>query len=212
GGGERAGGRTTASHVELQASRAVARWWDVFAGMRHDIRPGEPRTAAALGVGGLAPCMVEVSATAYLGAGGLGAELGAEYELGFTHRLVPPPSLELELDARDDQARGTGRGLSTAEAGLRLRYEVTRRFAPYVGVVHERAFGATARARETVGGHARETRVVAGVRIWFWGEEGPPGFPVRPGRKAAAGPMPGRWRGDGPGRPVRAPGRRRGRR
>ena len=167
GGGERAGGRTTASHVELQASRAVARWWDVFAGMRHDIRPGEPRTRSALGVRGLAPYMFEVSATAYLGAGGLSAELEAEYDLRFTNRLVLQPSLELELDARDDQARGTGRGLSTAEAGLRLRYEVTRRFAPYVGVVHERAFGATARARETVGGHARETRVVAGVRIWF---------------------------------------------
>src|SRR5690606_29245276 len=129
----------------------------------------------------------------------------------FTNRLVLQPSLELELDARDDQARGTGRGLSTAEAGLRLRYEVTRRFAPYVGVVHERAFGATARARETVGGHARETRVVAGVGIWFGGKECLPGFPVRPERKAAADPMPGRWRANGPGRPVRATGRHRGR-
>lgn len=166
-GGKRTGGRTTASHVELQASRAVARWWDVVAGVRHDAHPGASRTRAALGLQGIAPYMFEVSATAYLGEGGLSAELDAEYDLRFSNRLVLQPSLELELNARDDPARGTGSGLSTAEAGLRLRYEITRRFAPYVGVVHQRSFGDTARTHEAIGERARDTRVVAGLRIWF---------------------------------------------
>lgn len=166
-GGERAGGRTSASHVELQASRAVARWWDLVAGVRHDMHPGEARTRAALGVQGIAPYMFEVSAIAYLGAGGLSAELEAEYDLRFTNRLVLQPSLELALNARDDPGRGAGSGLSSAEAGLRLRYEVTRRFAPYLGLVHERAFGGTARAHRQADGHARDTRWVAGVRMWF---------------------------------------------
>lgn len=166
-GGERADGRTTASHLELQASRAVARWWVVVAGVRHDERPGASRTRAALGVQGIAPYLFEVSATAYLGEGGLSAGLEAEYDLRFSNRLVLQPSLELDVNARADQARGTGSGLSKAEAGLRLRYELTRRFAPYVGVVHERRFGGTARAHEAAGESARDTRVVAGVRIWF---------------------------------------------
>jgi len=166
-GGERSGGRTTESHVELQLSRAVAPWWDLVAGLRHDIDPGRSRTRAALGVQGIAPYMFEVSAIAYLGEGGLSAHLEAEYDLRFSNRLVLQPALELEFNARDDAARGTGSGLSKAEAGLRLRYEVTRRFAPYVGVVHERSFGGTARAHESAGGHPRDTRVVAGLRLWF---------------------------------------------
>lgn len=165
--GERAGGRTMASTVELQLSRAVARWWDLVAGVRHDIRPGKARTRAALGVQGIAPYMFEVSAIAYLGEGGPSAELEAEYDMRFSNRLVLQPSLEVELNARDDPGRGIGSGLSKAEAGLRLRYEITRRFAPYLGVVHERAFGSSARGHAEAGGHARDTRVVAGVRMWF---------------------------------------------
>lgn len=165
--GERGRGRTTSSGVALQLSRAVARWWDVVAGARHDLHPGTPRTRAALGVQGIAPYMFEVSAIAYLGEGGASAELEAEYDLRFSNRLVLQPSLELELNARDDPARGSGSGLSKAEAGLRLRYEITRRFAPYLGIAHERTFGRTARYHEASGESARDTRLVAGVRLWF---------------------------------------------
>ena len=65
------------------------------------------------------------------------------------------------------KVRGTGSGLSTAEAGLRLRYEFTRRFAPYVGLVWERAYGGTADHRRDEGEHVEDTRVVAGLRLWF---------------------------------------------
>jgi copper resistance protein B len=60
-----------------------------------------------------------------------------------------------------------GAGVSTAETGLRLRYEFTRRFAPYVGLVHERSFGTTADLHREEGDAVRDTRVVAGVRFWF---------------------------------------------
>ena len=74
---------------------------------------------------------------------------------------------QLSLYGKDDERRGIGSGLSTAEAGLRLRYEFTRRFAPYIGVVHEQAFGNTADLREAEGEDTKDTRVVAGVRVWF---------------------------------------------
>ena len=87
--------------------------------------------------------------------------------LGAPLRLVLQPLVEANFHGKDDPRRGIGAGLSTAEAGLRLRYEFTRRFAPYIGVVHERAFGKTADLRAAEAEATRDTRVVAGVRIWF---------------------------------------------
>ena len=166
--GERSAGTTTRASAELQVSRAAARWWDLVAGVRHDFRPAASRTRAVIGVQGIAPYQFEVSALAYFGdGGGMTAKLEAEYDMRFSNRLVLQPLLELELHSQDDPARGTGSGLSKAEAGLRLRYEFSRRFAPYVGLVHERSFGATARSHEADGEAARDTRVVAGVRFWF---------------------------------------------
>lgn len=166
--GEREAGRTTSSNVELRYARAVTRWWDVVAGVRQDFRPADARTRAMVGMQGIAPYLFEVSAVAYVGDDGdLAATLEAEYDLRFSNRLILQPMLEVALNAKDDPVRGTGSGLSKAEAGLRLRYEVTRRFAPYVGIAHERSFGRTAGYHAAEGEASRETRVVAGVRFWF---------------------------------------------
>ena len=167
-GGERIGGGTHAADVEVLYGRSVSPWWDVVAGIRHDFAPGDARTWAAFGVQGLAPYLFEVAVTGYLGESGHSAlALEAEYELLLTNRLILQPVLEATLHGKEDAARGIGKGLSPAEAGLRLRYEVTRQFAPYVGVVHERSFGDTAALRRAGGDRARDTRLVAGVRFWF---------------------------------------------
>jgi len=167
-GGERVSGTTHSADIELLYGRSVSAWWDVVGGVRHDFSPGPSRTWAAFGVQGLSPYMFEVSATAYLGDGGrVAASVEVEYELLLTNRLILQPVLELELHGKDDAERGIGSGLSSVEAGLRLRYEVTRRFAPYVGVTVERLYGGTARMHRQAGGDARETRLVAGIRWWF---------------------------------------------
>ena len=166
--GEREGGDTHAADLELLYGRSVSPWWDLVAGVRHDFAPGDSRTWAAFGVQGLAPYLFEVAVTGYLGESGhaaLAAE--AEYELLLTNRLILQPVLEATVHAKEDVARGVGAGLSTAEAGLRLRYEVNRHVAPYLGVSHERAFGDTARLRRAGDAPSRETRFVAGLRIWF---------------------------------------------
>ena len=166
--GEREDGRTLAADLEVFYGRGISPWWDLLAGVRHDFAPGDSRTWAALGVQGMAPYKFEVAATAYLGSGGrtaLRAEV--EYELPLTRRLLLQPKLELELHGRDDVRRGIGTGLSTAEAGVRLRWAATPRFAPYFGVVHERSFGDTRRYRAAEHGQARDTHWVAGLRWWF---------------------------------------------
>jgi copper resistance protein B len=142
--------------------------WDWMLGLRQDLEPGEARSLLALGLRGLAPQWFEIAATVYVGEGGrTAARLETTYSLLFTNRLVLQPLLQMDLYGRKDTARGIGSGLSTAEIGLRLRYEFTRRFAPYVGLSWDRAFGDTADLRRGETGHASDTRWVAGVRFWF---------------------------------------------
>lgn len=166
--GERKGARTESANLEVLYGRSVSPWWDVVGGVRQDFKPGSPQTFAAFGVQGLAPQKFEVAATAYLGQRGQSAaRFEVEYELLLTNRLILQPLVQVDLYGKEDRARGIGSGLSTAEAGLRLRYEFTRQFAPYIGITREQAFGNTADLRrghlESVG----DTRVVAGFRIWF---------------------------------------------
>ena len=166
--GERERGHTEAADLEVLYGRSVTPWWDVVAGLKHDFKPGRSRDWAAFGVQGLAPYKFEVSATAYLGeSGATAAIVEAEYEVLLTNRLILQPRVEVEAFGKDDPARGIGSGLSTVEAGLRLRYEFTRRFAPYVGVAWERAYGGTADHRRDDGEAVEDMHLVAGVRLWF---------------------------------------------
>ncbi|UYC11583.1 copper resistance protein B [Xanthomonas sp. CFBP 8445] len=166
--GEHEGDRTTASTLELAYGHAISPWWDVLVGARQAFAPGRARTSAAFGVQGMAPYKFEVSAMLYVGEGGQASlHLEGEYDVLLTNRLILQPRLEAELAARDDAAHRAGSGLTTVEGGVRLRYEVTRRFAPYIGVDHVRSFGDTADLRRADGEAARETRWVAGLRFWF---------------------------------------------
>lgn len=166
--GEHSGGRTHAADLEVLYGRSVSPWWDVVAGVRHDFKPGDAQDFVAIGVQGLAPYKFEIEATAYIGqAGRTAARVEVEYEALLTNRLVLQPLVELNFHGKDDPARGIGTGLGTTEAGLRLRYEFSRRFAPYIGVTREWSFGRTADFRRGDGGAINDTRIVAGLRIWF---------------------------------------------
>lgn len=166
--GEQVGGRLHSADLEALYGHSIGPWWDVVAGIRHDFGPGASRDFLAIGVMGLSPYKFEVSATAYLGQSGqTEARIEAEYEALLTNRLILQPLVEINVFGKDDTRRGIGSGLGTVEAGLRLRYEFDRRFAPYVGVVRERAFGRTADLRRADGEDIDDTRVVAGVRFWF---------------------------------------------
>ena len=147
--------------------RAVARWWDVVAGVRQDFLPGA-QTWLAVGVQGLAPGFFEVQATAYLSdAGQTAAHVELEYDLLITNRLVLQPSIEVNLYGKSNPSLGVGAGLSSGAAGMRLRYHVTREFAPYVGVSWVRAFGDTADLARQEDVPNGAPRLVTGVRVWF---------------------------------------------
>lgn len=160
--------RLDAADAHVLYGRAISPWWDLVAGVRHDIRPGPSRTWAAFGVQGLAPYWFEVQATAYVGEGlRTHARVEVEYEFLLTNRLILQPLVEVEMYGKDDRPRGIGAGVSTLESGLRLRYEIRRELAPYVGVTWERAYGKTAEFAREDGDAVSRTSVVAGVRFWF---------------------------------------------
>lgn len=166
--GDRSGGRTEQAQTNLLYGRAIARWWDVTAGIRVDTLPDTPRTALALGVQGLAPYWFEVEASAYVEPSGrTHVRFETEYDLLITNRLVLQPLVEFEIYGRADRERLIGTGLSTGEFGLRLRYEFRREFAPYVGVVWSRKFFGTADQARGAGEDVAGTRLAVGLRTWF---------------------------------------------
>jgi len=166
--GERTAGETDEAELQLLWGHAIDPWWDVVAGVRQDFKPGSPQTWGAFGVQGMALYGLESEATAFIGEGGqTAARLEADYDILLTNRLILQPTVEVNFYGKDDPARGIGSGLSDTEVGLRLRYEIVRQFAPYVGVSWGKSYGDTADFARTENEDDDEVRLVAGVRIWF---------------------------------------------
>ncbi|MFZ2998571.1 copper resistance protein B [Sphingobium sp.] len=162
------GGPLEKAEVQALYSRAIDPWFNVHAGVRQDFRPDPQRTYAVVGIEGLAPYWFEVDAQAFLSNKG-DAHLRVEgsYDQRITQRLILQPAAEVNIAAQDVPELGIGSGLSDIELGLRLRYEIAREFAPYVGVNWERKLGDTARYARMAGDSASATSVVMGIRFWF---------------------------------------------
>ena len=156
--------------AELQAlySRAIGGYFDLQAGVRRDFGPGPSRTYGVFGVEGLAPYLFEIDAAAFVsGHGDVTARIEVEYEFLLSQRLIFQPRTELEFAAQDVPELGIGSGLSSAEVGARLRYEIKREFAPYIGVSWSRDVGATADFTRAGGEDPGSVSFIAGVRTWF---------------------------------------------
>jgi copper resistance protein B len=166
--GEITNGKVEDGQQELFYSRPVSTYFDLQAGARYDLDSRAGRGWGALGIEGFTPYYFTVSATAYASdTGHYAAKLEASNEIRFTQRLILQPQLELNLYTRDDPARRTGAGLSDLDTGLRLRYEISRKFAPYVGLTYERRFARSADFARADGDRTGDLRFTAGVRSWF---------------------------------------------
>ncbi|MEO6247313.1 MAG: copper resistance protein B [Sphingomicrobium sp.] len=162
--------RQGVENAEIQAlySHAVGPYFNLQAGVRHDFQPSPTRTYATVGFEGLAPYMFEVNGALFLSnKGDLLGRLEGYYDQRITQRLILQPRIELNLAAQDVPENRIGAGLTDAELGLRLRYEVRRQFAPYVGVSYLAQTGRTADFARAEGKKPQTTSFVAGVRFWF---------------------------------------------
>ncbi len=166
--GERTGGNTDDAELQFLYTKAIDRYWDFQLGVRYDFEPSPSRSWAVIGVKGLAPYFFDIDAALFIGESGRTAfRFEAEYELLLTQRLILTPDIEISLYGKNDPMTGIGSGLSDIEAGLRLRYEIRREFAPYIGINWSRLFGNTADFARTAGESTSETQLVIGLRAWF---------------------------------------------
>ena len=155
--------------AEIQAlyAKAFAPFWDVQAGLRHDIA-GPDTTHAVIGVQGLAPYMFEIDAALFLShRGDITARIEAELDQRITQRLILQPRIEANLSAQDIAETGIGAGVSNIELGLRLRYEIRREFAPYIGISYDSKIGKTADFARMGGNDVHNSSIVFGIRMWI---------------------------------------------
>jgi copper resistance protein B len=154
---------------EVQAlySRAVGRYADLQTGVRQDFAP-VGRTYLTIGAQSLFPFWFDLEGALFLSTKGeLLARAEGTYDFRLTQRLVLQPRAELNFAAQDTRETRTGSGLSNAELGLRLRYEIRREFAPYIGVSYDRRLGRTADYVRAAGEDPKSTTFVVGIRTWF---------------------------------------------
>lgn len=166
--GNRAQGSTGAAELQLLYSHALTPFFDWQVGVRHDFLPDPSRSFIVAGLQGLAPYWFEIDAAAFLSEDGdLSARVEVEYDLLLTQRLVLQPRIELDLAASEVTEQLIGRGLVSTDLGLRLRYEISRKLAPYAGVSWDKRWGDTAELRRAAGAASEEFTLLAGVRFWF---------------------------------------------
>jgi len=166
--GERTNAATEEFELQLLYAQAIAPFWDLQFGWRGDFQPGDERNWFALGVEGLAPGFIESELTAFAsGSGRTAARARVTYELLLTQKLVLEPELELDWYGKDDPSNGTGSGISTLEAGLRLGYAIRPELTPYIGLKWTGLYGDTRRYAREEGEDSTELKVLAGLRFWF---------------------------------------------
>lgn len=155
--------------AEIQAlwSHAIGPFFDLQAGIRQDFS-GPDRTHLVVGAQGVAPYFLEIDIAGFLSSrGDLTARIEGEYDHRLTQKLILQPRAEINLSAQDIPELGVGSGVDSIEAGLRLRYEITPEFGPYLGIAQEWKLGSSRDFAIANGENPSVTNYVAGIRFWF---------------------------------------------
>jgi copper resistance protein B len=167
--GEGEGGESPEeAELQLLYSRLFSPYWEWQLGVRHDFEPGSGRSHLVAGLQGVAPYEFEVDAAVFVSEDGdVSARLEAEYDLLLTQRLILQPRLEINAAFNDVTELAIARGVNNTELGIRLRYEIRRELAPYLGIDWSQSYGRTADIARMSGEHTSRTAIVAGLRFWF---------------------------------------------
>ena len=161
-GGGTFGGRVDRAEVQALYSRAIDPYFNLQAGIRQDIGRGPSPTYATVALSGLAPYWFDVEGALFVSTrGDVLARIEGSYDQRLSQRLILQPRAEMNLAAQK------GAGPTDVELGLRLRYEIAREFAPYVGVSWERQLGRSARLARVAGDDVSSAGIVLGIRAWF---------------------------------------------
>jgi copper resistance protein B len=166
--GKRSDAGADQSELQLLYSKAILPFWDLQAGFRRDFDPSPDRDWAVLAIRGLAPSFFDVEAELFIAEGSQsGLRVKGEYELLINQRLVLAPELEIVSYSRNEPNRLIGSGLSEIEFALRLRYEVKREIAPYIGFSWQTLHGDTRDFARAAGRDGSDAVVSIGIRAWY---------------------------------------------
>lgn len=158
--------------MQLLYGRFIKKYYDFQVGVRGETQTyrGEnvARAHAVIGLQGLVPYRYEVESALFISQDGdVSARFQASRDLLLTQRLILQGRFETHAAVQKVEKFTTGAGLNNIELGLRLRYEIRREIAPYIGVSYDHSFFKTADLVREEGGHPSQVRFVAGLRLWF---------------------------------------------
>ena len=161
------GGRTEDAEVQALYARRITPYWHLQAGIRREMRPEPAQNYGVLALQGLVPYWFNVEASAFFRGGEVSGRFEAEYDQLLTQRLILQPRVETNFAGSADRARSIASGFNDVSLGLRLRYEIKREFAPYIGVTWTRRLGNTADLARRAGQDVSDLAIVAGIRVWY---------------------------------------------
>lgn len=157
-----------AGELEILYGRAISPYFDLQVGAGQGLAAGPSPTYGVIGIQGLAPQWFEVNLALMVSSeGDVTADIELEYDLLLTQRLILQPRLEAEISMQDIPEYGIGNGLASFEAGLRLRFEIKRQFAPYLGLNWHRKLGGTADMARLAGENPGEVSFLVGLKAFF---------------------------------------------
>ena len=156
------------AEFHLRYQHIISDFFDAYVGLRHDVKPDPARSYATFGITGLAPHWFEIDVAGFVSeTGAASARLDVSYEIPITQKIYLEPDMELDASLKNDAAIDVGRGFSKLETGLRLRYEISRKIAPYIGVNWERRLGETSRLARAAGEDPDLLSAVIGIKLMF---------------------------------------------
>lgn len=158
--------------VQLLYGRFIRKYYDFQIGARAETRVfrghNETRAHAVIGLEGFAPYRFETESLLFISEeGDVSARFTGTRDLMLTQKLILQGRFETKVAIQEVKKFATGSGLNNIEVGVRLRYEIRREFAPYIGVSYERILFGTEDLVRREGGDPSQLRFVAGLRIWF---------------------------------------------
>lgn len=157
---------------QLLYGRFIRKHYDLQIGSRVETQSFKGRNVTrgfgVIGIEGLVPYNYEFESALFIDQNGaVSARLSFTKDLLLTQRLIFQTRFETNAAVQRVEKFTTGSGLNNLEFGVRLRYEIRRELAPYVGISFDRSFGETATLVRQDGGDPTQIRLLVGVRVWF---------------------------------------------